>query len=126
VNTVVLIGRMETIGKLIKHEKWQRCDAVINVARPYKVHGDFKYDRFKLIAWGEYARRITTAKKGQIVGITGILEGDDKGGACVNVKGITFYTNEMEAALERQQKPEEEMEEIAGFAAVAVSEIPDF
>lgn len=125
-NSVVLIGRMVSISKLVSKDKWQRCDSQISVARPYKVHGEFKYDTFKLISWGEYARRICTAKKGQIVGINGILEKDDEGNAHINVKGITFYTNEMEAALERQQKPEEEMEEVAGFAAVAVSEIPDF
>lgn len=126
-NSVVMVGKLVGVSEVKQMGRWQYCVGLISVARPYKVKGEFKYDKFNFRAWGEYARRISTAKKGQIIGIpAGMLENDDEGNCYINVKGVTFYTNEMAAALENQQTPEEAMEDVAGFAAIAASEVPDF
>lgn len=125
-NSVVLIGKLTDISEVVSNGKWQRCDGQIEVARPYKVKGEYKHDRFRMLGWGEYARRLNLAKRGQIIGITGMLEKDDEGKVYINVKGVTFYTNETAEALTSRHGADEELEEVAGFAAIAVSEIPDF
>lgn len=126
-NSVVMVGKLVGVSEVQQRGRWQHCIGLISVARPYKVKGEYKYDKFDFVAWGEYARRISTAQKGQIIGISaGMLERDDTGKVYINVKGVTFYTNEMAQALMNQQPVEEEMENIAGFAAIAASEVPDF
>ena len=127
-NSVVMVGKLVGVSEVQQRGKWQQCIGLISVARPYKVKGEYKYDKFDFVAWGEYARRISTAKKGQIVGISaGMLEKDDENGKVyINVKGVTFYTNEMAEALMNQQSEDVDLEDMAGFAGIAVTEAPDF
>lgn len=125
-NSVVMIGKLVSVGKLEQRGKWQLCRGVISVSRPYKTKDEYKYDSFDFVAWGEYARRIGTAKRGQIIGISaGMLEKDPEGKIYINVKGITFYTTEMADAIGEHQIPDKAMADM-GFGAVAVDEIPDF
>lgn len=126
-NSVVLIGKMVGCSEVKQRGRWQSCKGTISVSRPYKVKGEYKYDNFDFIAWGEYARRITTAKSGQIIGIWAMLERDDDKNIYLNIKGVTFYTNEMAEAIgSHPTSPMQELEDIGGFAAIAANEEPDF
>jgi hypothetical protein len=125
-NSVVMIGRLTGLSEIVMRGKFPYCTGTINVCRDYKVKGEFKYDSFDFRAWGMYAKRMQTAKRGQIIGLKALLERDDEKNIFLNVKGVTFYTNAAAEAIESAMPVLEELHEIGGFAAITDSEVPDF
>lgn len=95
-NQTVLVGRLVNNPELHETENGKSfCNLTIAVPRPYKNDkGEYDTDFIKCKLWQGVAQRTSQyCKKGDLVGVKGRLQVNNKNGLEVNVEKITFLSN---------------------------------
>ena len=95
-NQTVLVGRLVNNPELHETENGKSfCNLTIAVPRPYKNDkGEYDTDFIKCKLWQGVAQRTSQyCKKGDLVGVKGRLQVNNKNDLEVNVDKITFLSN---------------------------------
>ena len=95
-NQTVLVGRLVNNPELHETENGKSfCNLTIAVPRPYKNDkGEYDTDFIKCKLWQGVAQRTSQyCKKGDLVGVKGRLQVNNKNDLEVNVEKITFLSN---------------------------------
>lgn len=95
-NQTILVGRLVNNPELHETENGKSfCNLTIAVPRPYKNDkGEYDTDFIKCKLWQGVAQRTSQyCKKGDLVGVKGRLQVNNKNDLEVNVDKITFLSN---------------------------------
>ena len=95
-NQIILVGRLVNNPELHETENGKSfCNLTIAVPRPYKNDkGEYDTDFIKCKLWQGVAQRTSQyCKKGDLVGVKGRLQVNNKNDLEVNVDKITFLSN---------------------------------
>lgn len=127
-NNVSLVGKvMKTYDITTTKSTAQMTACVISIPRPYRVNGAYKFDTFLLRARDRNAEMLLTARPGQIIGVTGVLENDKENKTSyIYVRTLFFYSHNEQAEIDEACIPDEQIEAFSGFYGVMSSEFPDF